>query len=316
MTAKHPAHGPALPPNIRGALFMVVSMALFTANDTLVKFVTDDINVGQAMLIRGVFATALLGAIAFATGALRAPRQALHPIVLGRAGTDSLSTCAYLLALQHIPLGDTVAIYQALPLVVTLGAMLLFGEYVGWRRWLAIGLGFLGVLVVVRPGAAGFNPYALLLLASVLTSAVRDLLMRSVPREIPSTLISFVISCSVTVFGALLVQPMGGWVTPSVGDVGCLALSALLLATGYQFFIISTRFGDVSVIAPFRYTSLLWGVLLGAVVFGEVPDAAMLTGSAMILASGLYTLHRERIVQKARNASESAAKSPPPGGAA
>ncbi len=290
-------------------------MAVFTVNDAILKYVGGEMNIGQAIFIRGLFATAIIGGIGVANGTLRIPRQALHPMVLLRVSADLATTFAYMLALQHIPLGDTVAIYQALPLAVTLGASLFLREYVGWRRWLAIAFGFLGVLIIAAPGGGSFNPYTILLLGAVASSAARDLLIRRIPREIPATLISFVNSCSVMVFGGLLVQPLGGWVTPTAGSVGVLALAAAMLATGYQFFIMSTRLGEVSFIAPFRYTSLMWGLVLGALVFGEVPGVAMLAGASMILASGLYTLHRERVVQRARNAAESAARSPPPGAA-
>lgn len=288
-------------------------MAVFTVSDTIMKYVAGEMNIGQAIFIRGLFATIVIGSIGVATGTLRISRQALHPFVLLRVAADTVTTFAYLVALKHIPLGDTVAIFQALPVAVTLGAALFLKEYVGWRRWLAIAFGFLGVLIVAGPGGGGFSPYAILLLGAVATAAARDLLIRGIPQQIPATVISFVNSCSVMAVGALLVQPFGGWTPPAAGSIGALALAAAMLAIGYQFFILSTRLGDVSFIAPFRYTSLMWGLLLGALVFGEVPDAAMLAGASMILASGLYTLHRERVVRRARNAAESAAKSPPPG---
>lgn len=288
-------------------------MAAFTFNDALLKLVGDSMNMGQAMLLRGIVTTVLVGTLGWMNGALRLPRQALHPVVLMRVVADSLTTAFYLIALQNMAFSNTVAIYQALPLAVTVGAMVFFGEYVGWRRWLAIGFGFLGVLVIVQPGTDAFNPSTILVICAVAAAAARDMLMRKVPATIPTTLVSLVTSCSATIFGALLVQPLGGWSTPSAGDLTVLAIAALAVAAGYQFFIIAGRIGEMSFVAPFRYTSLLWGVVLGFAMFGERPDAVMLTGASMILASGLYMLYRERVVRKARNAALSAAKSPPPG---
>lgn len=304
----------ALSPNLRGALFMVISMAAFTVNDAIAKFVSDSMNMAQVMLVRGVFASMLVGVIAWQSGALTQLRHALNSMVMLRVAGDAAGTLTFLLALQHLPLANVSAILQALPLAVAMGAALFLGEGVGWRRWLAISVGFIGVLIVVRPGVEGFSVHSLLVLACVLFCAVRDLATRRIPEAIPSLLVSAVTSTAITILGAALLPTMGGWTPMQPGMVLYLALAAVLVLIGYQFIIMAMRVGDISFIAPFRYTALLWAIALSIVIFGDFPDSAMIMGSAIIVASGLYTLYRERVVGRWRPVTESSGPDMPPDG--
>lgn len=304
----------ALTPNLRGSLFMVIASAGFTANDALVKVLVGSINLGQVMLVRGLFATLLIAALAWSQGALRFPRQALHPMVAMRAMGELVGTIAFLAALAQIPLANVTAVMQALPLAVTMGAALFMGEMVGWRRWLAITVGFIGVMVIVRPGVEGFNAYSLLALVAVAACAVRDLATRRVPEEVPTLLISTVTAIIVTIVGALLIPFVGEWSPMDAVDIGLMAAAAILLLVGYQFIILSMRTGDISFAAPFRYTALLWAMLLGYLMFADVPDLLMIIGSAIVVASGLYTLYRERVVGRRRPAAESISPAMAPDG--
>jgi drug/metabolite transporter (DMT)-like permease len=294
-----------LSPNLRGALFMSISMVAFTINDTITKAVSAEMNMGQVMLLRGVFATILISTLAWHRGALRPLRTALQPMIVVRAGCEVAGTIFFLVALSHLPIANVSAVLQALPLAVTMGAALVFGEPVGWRRWLAIAVGFAGVMVVVRPGFEGFSAYSLFALLCVAFCAVRDLSTRRIPQDVPTFFVSMVTAFVVAVAGAFLVQPMGGWTPPSRESLALLAFAAVLLMTGYQFIIMAMRTGDISFIAPFRYTSLLWSILLGFLAFGDVPDAAMFAGAAIVVCSGLYTLYRERRVGRRKPAAES-----------
>ncbi|WP_394892176.1 DMT family transporter [Mesorhizobium sp. AaZ16] len=285
-----------LSPNLRGAVFMSVSMAGFTMNDTLVKLASAEMNMGQVMLVRGLFATVLIGLLAWRRGALKTPRFAFHPKVAVRAVGELGGTFFFLIALANLPIANVSAVLQALPLAVTMGAALVFGEGVGWRRWLAIAAGFAGVMIIVRPGLEGFNIYALSVLLCVGFCAVRDLATRRIPESVPTLLISTVTAGVVTICGAFLVAPLGGWAPMRPASVGLLAFAAVLLLFGYHFIIMAMRGGDISFVAPFRYTALLWAILLGFLVFGDVPDTAMIAGATIIVGSGLYTLYRERVV--------------------
>ncbi|MEO3387414.1 DMT family transporter [Mesorhizobium sp. CAU 1741] len=294
-----------LSPNLRGALFMVVSMAGFIVNDAITKSVVETISQGQVMLVRGVFATTMIGFLAWQQGALRVPAHSMHPMVALRTVCELGATISFLTALAHMPLANISAVLQALPLAVTMGAALFLGEMVGWRRWIAIGVGFLGVVIIVRPGFEGFNAYSLLALLSVCFCAVRDLATKRVPAEVPSFLVSLVTAASITIAGGVLIPFQGGWTPMTNGNIGLLALASVLLIVGYQFIIMSMRVGDISFIAPFRYTALLWAIVLGFVLFGDIPDTAMIVGAITVVGSGLYTLYRERKVGAHRPAAES-----------
>lgn len=299
---------------MRGALFMTVSMAGFTINDAITKAASESMNMGQVMFIRGIFATLFIGAVAWHQGALARPHAALQRHVVIRVLGEVCATVAFLVALSHLPLANVSAVLQALPLGVTMGAALFFGEPVGWRRWLAISVGFLGVLVVVRPGVEGFNAYSLFALLCVAFCVVRDLATRRIPAEVPSLLVSTATAAAVAVMGLVLIGPMGGWSPLRPTETSLLAVAALLLVFGYQFIILSMRVGDISFIAPFRYSALIWAIALGFFVFGDIPDAAMVIGASLVVASGLYTLFRERVVGRARPAAESTSPAMAPDG--
>lgn len=280
-------------------------MAAFTAVDTITKAVSSEMNIGQVMLVRGLFAVLLVAAFAYQQGALRPLHTLmLRPValrVLGEIG----GTISFMTALVHLPLANTSAILQALPLAITLGAAVIFREPVGWRRWSAIAAGFIGVLIIVRPGLAGFSQYSLFALVSVAFCALRDLATRKIPAKIPSLFITLLTAVTVTTAGGVILVPLGGWTPPSTGALGLMALAAVLLLIGYQCIISALRTGDISAVAPFRYSALLWAILLGYIVFGDVPDEMMVTGAAIIVASGLYAFYRERIRHRALAAESS-----------
>ncbi|MBP1296516.1 drug/metabolite transporter (DMT)-like permease [Bradyrhizobium elkanii] len=281
---------------------MAAAMASFTVNDTITKAVSAELNIGEILLVRGLVAMVLVAALAWYRDALRSFRALLiWPVglrVLGEIG----GTLTYLSAISQIPLANASAIFQALPLVITLGAALVFGEPVGWRRWLAISAGFIGVLVIVRPGAEGFSQAALLALASVGFCAVRDLATRRIPKDLPTVFITLLTTVTVTTAGAVVLVPLGGWRPLSGNALGLLTFAAVLILIGYQCIIVSLRTGDISAVAPFRYTALPWAMLTGYLAFGHKPDGPMLAGAAIIVASGLYAFYRERKRDKLRPA--------------
>jgi len=290
---------------MRAALFMTVSMAGFTINDGISKYVAESMNMGQLMLVRGLFATILVTLLAWHQGALSNIRLVFQPMILLRVATEVMATVAFLIALSHLPIANVSAVLQALPLAVTMGAALVYAETVGWRRWLSIAVGFAGVAIIVRPGLEGFSIYSLVALCCVFLCTVRDLATKRIPDHIPTLLVSTVTALAVTICGGFLVAPMGGWSPLGAADLLLLAVAAALLLIGYQFIILSMRAGDISFVAPFRYTSLLFSLTLGFFIFGDVPDLAMIVGSGIIVASGLYMLYRERVTGRSKAASES-----------
>lgn len=292
---------------------MAVAMAGFTMNDAITKTVTADMNFGQVMLVRGLFAVVLIAALAFHQRALRPWRTLMVGPVALRVVGEVGGTIAYLAAITHLPLANASAIFQVQPLAVTLGAALIFAEPVGWRRWLAIAAGFIGVLIIVRPGIQGFNQFALFALISVAFSAMRDLATKRIPADIPSLFVTLLTAMTVTTAGACMLVPLGGWSPLSGRSIGLLGLAAVLVLTGYQCVIMAMRAGDISAVAPFRYTALVWSLLLGYLVFGDVPDALMATGASVIVASGLYAFYRERVRDQRRPVAASTSGLPPDG---
>ena len=184
---------------------MAVAMAAFTINDSITKAVSSEINFGEVMLVRGLFAILLIAALALHQRAIRPLRtMVMKPVALRLVGEIG-GTITFMAAITHLPLANTSAIFQALPLAITLGAALVFGEPVGWRRWLAITAGFIGVLIIVRPGIEGFNQFSLLALVSVVFCSLRDLATRQIPAQIPSLFITLLMTVTVTAAGAVIV---------------------------------------------------------------------------------------------------------------
>lgn len=289
---------------------MTSAMAVFSAGDGLSKSVIAELNAGQIMCMRGVITSALVYLLARQMGALRSWRIILQPMVATRVICEIVAAVTYITALGMMPIANASAILQSLPLIVTVGAVLFFAEPVGWRRILAILVGLVGVLIIVRPGADGFTPAALLCIASVLATAGRDLATRNIPPEIPSLMITVITAIAVSLFGALLTPALGGWQAVDGTLFSHIALAAVLVLIGYQCIILGMRTGEVSFVAPLRYTSLIFSGFLGWIFFAEVPDEWTIIGSAIVIASGLYTFYRESKRKGAPIAQESEPRTP------
>jgi drug/metabolite transporter (DMT)-like permease len=256
-------------------------------------------NIGQIMFVRGTMATIMIFLLCWKIGALRPPKLLLNKTVSGRAMAEMLATITFLTGLAHIPLANASAILQALPLAVTFGAAMVLGEQVGWRRWLAIIAGFIGVMIIIRPGADGFNIWSLMIVACVFFAAGRDLITRSAHADIPSAFMSLVTTVFITVVGLCLIIPLGGWTPMSAKTFSWLAAASVFLLFGYQFIILSMRTGEIAFVAPFRYTSLLWAIGLTYYYFNIVPDGPMIAGATLVVLSGVYTFHREQVRARA-----------------
>ena len=285
--------------NRRGIASMVVAMACFIANDTLVKLASQSLPTSQLIFLRGVMATLLVLSVAHAIGATRSLREAARGSVAARAAVDAIATMLYLVSLFHLPIANATAINLASPLFITVFAVLFMREQVGWRRWAAICTGFAGVLLIIQPRAEGFNVFALVCLAATVCHAARDLLTRRIPRGIPSILVTLSTAIAVTLLSGAL-SLIEGWRPFGATQLGLLALASLFLAGGYYAIIDGMRHGEVSLISPFRYTGLLWALILGFLVWGDAPNPLAWSGITLLIGSGLYMLHRERV--RARDA--------------
>lgn len=285
--------------NARGAFFMVMSGLGFAGNDACMKSLAADLPIMQAIFLRGIVATAAIAFLAWRQGqlTLRFPAPDRPMIAMRCVGEIGGAFC-YLMALFHMPMANASAILQSLPLVVTLAAAVFLGEPVGWRRYVAIGIGFLGVLLIVRPGPQGFEAPALWAIVSVGFIVLRDLGTRRISRATPARAVVFATSLALTLVTGVGTA-LGDWqpVTPLHG--GVIVFAAAMLLVGYVFSVDAMRLGEIGFVQPFRYALLLWSILLGILVFGEWPDPVTLAGGAIIVATGVFTLHRERLASRA-----------------
>jgi len=283
--------------NLRGSLWMVAAMAGFSVEDMFLKSAAASLPVGQILMIFGAG-----GMLGFAVLAARRGERILHPAILSpailiRCVFEVAGRLFYTLAIALTPLSSASAILQATPLVVVMGAALIFGEKVGWRRWMAIAVGFAGVLIILRPGLDGFTPLSLLAVLGMLGFAGRDLATRAAPPVLSNLQLGVYGFAMMVPTGAILLAVSGGAALPSVLAAGQLTAATVIGVLAYYALTSAMRMGEVSVVTPFRYTRLVFALILGVTVFAEQPDAATLLGSAVIVGSGIYTLLRSRRVQ-------------------
>jgi len=284
--------------NLTGALLMMGAMAAFTLNDAMIKGLAGQIPVFQVMFLRGFLTTLMVGIIAWRMGALtrRLPREDWGPVFWRMVGEIG-SAYFFVTALFHMPIANISAIMQALPLTITLAAALFFREPVGWRRMSAIMLGFVGVMLIVRPGTEGFNIYSVYGLAAVAFVTLRDLATRRLSRDVPSMLVTLITSfCIMAAFG--LASLTGEWAPVNGRSAALIMAASVMIIGGYLFSIMVMRVGEISFVAPFRYTSLLWALVLGWLVFGDWPQTITLIGAAIVVVSGLFTLYRESQISR------------------
>ncbi len=280
--------------NLRGALLMALAMAGFALEDMFIKLLADALPVGQILLLLGIAGALVFGAIAASKGQQVVSPALLSPAILMRNLAEMIGTIGFVMGFVLGSLATASAILQAAPLFVTLGAVLFLGEKVGWRRWSAISVGFLGVMLIVRPGLAGFEIASLLALIGVLGLAGRDLVTRVIPPVVSSYQISAWAFAMLIPAGTLLLLVMGTPLqTPDAAQFGILAAALGVGVLAYYALVASMRVGELSFVTPFRYTRMLFALIVAMLVFGERPDALTLIGAAIIVSAGLFTLWRE-----------------------
>ena len=292
---------------VRGILFMVAGCALIVFNDVIVKLLTEQYPVGQAMFVRSLFVIPPVLLFALYEGKLANLRvhnfkgQALRSVIV------VTGMFLFLTAITMMPIADALAITFAAPLMATALAVPLLGERVGWRRWSAVVVGLAGVILVLRPTGEGIAVVALLPLGSAITLALRDILTRrlSVSDSSSSILMFTTLAVMGTSLASSLADPLLGWTAAAwqpiaVGHVAMLAVAGVLLAGAQYSMIEAVRLAEIGLVAPFKYTSMVWAVLTGYLVFDTVPDIWIISGSTLVVASGLYMLHREATLKKDR----------------
>lgn len=278
-------------PNQRGALFMSASMAGFAVEDVLVKAAAREMPLAQVLLVIGLAGMLVFAAMTVRRGEALFPAAFLSRAMLVRSAFEVTGRLFYGLAITLTALSTTSALLQATPLVVVAGAALIFGEKVGPARWLAVLLGFAGVLVILRPGS-DFSPLSLLAVVGFLGFAGRDLATRAAPRGMSNRQLGMLGFAMLALAGAILMAIEARAVVPGIHGLALLAGGTLFAVLGYHGLTYAMRTGEVSAVTPFRYTRLVFAMVLAMALFGERPDLATWIGAAMIVGSGVVALRR------------------------
>lgn len=280
--------------NQRGSLFMTLSMAGFAVEDMFIKSAARAMPVGQVLALMGALGVLWFGAQARRAGQPAFPAALRSRTMALRSGFELVGRLFYALALALIPLSVASAILQATPLVVVAGAAMIFGEKVGAWRWALTALGFAGVLVILRPGLAGFDALSLLAVIGLLGFAGRDLATRAATPALSNAQLGVAGFAVLAISGLVILAFQGGPILPPALPLAKALGASGFGILGYSYLTRAMRTGEVSAVTPFRYTRLLFALVLGVVVFGERPDPATLAGSAMVVACGILILSRRR----------------------
>lgn len=289
----------------RGIASMILGMAAFVVNDTLTKIASESVPLGQLIATRNVMATALILALIWMSGQAGQLRRAANRAVVTRSSFDIVATFLFLIALFNMPIGNVMAINMATPLAMTAAAAILLKSPVGWRRWSAVLAGFGGILLIVQPSAEGFNAYALVAVASVIFIVGRDLSTRNIDKSIPSLVVTLTNAVFVLV-SALILSVFQGWVAMGWREIVLLGGAGFFLVGGYLLIVDAFRHGDLVTVGPFRYTGLVWALASGYLIWGDIPNLLAQAGIAIVVASGLYVLHRERLRARAERVATAA----------
>ncbi|WP_223475114.1 DMT family transporter [Oricola indica] len=286
--------------NLKAVIFLSVSMALFALDDMFIKLASADIGVGQILTVQALLSILYFGYLARRRGHRISRAALISPAIVTRHIGDATGAVCFVIALSLMPISNASAILQAAPLAVTLGAAVFLREAVGWRRWTAIGVGFAGVLLVIRPGMDGFNSASLFAVAAVIGLTMRDLGTRAVPHSISTEVVALVASVVILVAAIVLQTVMSPWRMMSWPVTGLVLSASVCGIFGIHLITSALRLGEVSLIAPFRYVRIVMAIGIGMVVFGERPDMYTILGTGLIVLSGLYTLYREQYLKHRR----------------
>jgi drug/metabolite transporter (DMT)-like permease len=286
--------------NSRGILAMSASVLVFIVNDALMKLASETMPAVQAIGLRGLFATLWCALAVWASGAWRHAGGITHPSVMARGMLEAGAAIVYFIALTRIPFAIATAVNLATPLFLAVLAVLILKEKVGWRRWTTIIVGFVGVLMVIQPRPGDINAWMWVVMFAALLGALRDILGRYVPATVPTVVVSLSSAIGVALAGCVWAL-LEGWQPVPMRGLALLIAASVLLASGYQLLMLALRSRtDYSVMGSFRYASVLWALGIGYVVWGDVPNTLAVLGIAVIVGSGLYLLHRERVRRIAR----------------
>ena len=284
--------------NLKGILFMILAMAGFACEDLFIKMLSENLPISEIIIILGFSGSIIFLIIGLLTKAPIFHQGLLTTPVIIRTLCELFGALFFVLAIALTPLSSASAIIQVMPLLVTIGAAIFFKEKVGWRRWTAVFVGFTGVLLILRPGFGSFMPASIFALLGATFLAGRDLATRAIEVKLPSVTISLYAFLAFGVSGIMLIPFSSEMLVPSSKDILFFAGASAFGVIAYYSIVIAARTGEMSVISPFRYSRLVFAMLLSIIVLSERPDILTLLGAAIIVASGVYTFVRENILNK------------------
>ncbi|WP_323008364.1 DMT family transporter [Paracoccus sp. (in: a-proteobacteria)] len=300
MNTQHGRRGSAW--NLRGAMFMILAMGCFAMEDALLKYAATSLPVGQVLVSFGLFGVLVFSALALHAGEPPVSKAMVSPVMLSRSAFEVTGRLFFMLAIALTPLSTASAILQVAPLVVIAGAGIFFGEKVSLRRWISVLVGFVGVVMILRPGAEGFGILSLLAVIATLGFAGRDLATRAAPHTMSYRQLG-VLGFLMLIVSGLIASPFGSgpeWPRVDVA-LGLLAGSAAGVVA-YTALTIAMRTGEIAAVTPFRYTRLVFAMIAGIVLFHERPDLWTILGSVIVISSGLFALMPSRALGLTRAA--------------
>ena len=285
--------------NFKGILLMLIAMAGFKMEDLFMKKLSVNLSTGQILITLGIGSSLAFAIMAKIKGYNLTSKVFWTKGMVIRQFADGIAAVAFITALTLIPLSTVAAVFQATPLVLTMGAAFFLGETVGWRRWLAIIIGLIGVLIIIRPGMDSFDPNVSFVLIAVLFVTIRDLITRKLPSNVPSTIVSFQAFLSLIFAGGLLTTlDAQKFVSLVDYQVYYIIGGVIFGVIGYYCIVAATRIGEAGVLTPFRYSRLLLAIIIGYFVFNERPDIFTLFGASIVIITGIYTVCRGRYVAR------------------
>ncbi len=279
--------------NITGIVAMVASMAAFVSNDLCVKLASARLPVGELIALRNTGATVYVALFIAVFGGLTWPKPVPIRLLSLRLVVEVFAAICFVGGLTLLPIGDATVLAQTTPIAITAAAAIYLKERPSGTLWLAIAIGFIGVLAIVRPGTKAFSPAALLILAGVGFVVLRDLATRLVPASFSTTTLTL-LSTATGIISGLALAPFETWIYPEAHELGLLLLAGFCLTIGFAFTVIAMRNGEISVVSPFRYSIILFGLFYGWLFWDEAPDWIQIAGIGLLIVAGLLTIRYER----------------------
>ena len=277
--------------NVRGIWLMIIGSAVLVTNDAVTKFLTEGFPIWQVLTLRHIAAVFVILLYAKYVTGWDALKVGHWPSQILRGFTFIGTTVLVTISLSLLPLATFTAIVFSGPFFVAALSVPLLGESVGWRRWVAIGVGFIGVLIIVRPGSQAFEVALLIPVVTAVFSALRDIVTRKI--SVTETSLGILFWSTLIVIAASLLAVPWGWNPIDLVSAGWFVLCGVLNASAHFLIIEALRYGAAATVSPFRYSALLWSIIFGFLIWGHLPSIWVYAGGVFIIASGVYMIQRE-----------------------